>query len=145
MDIISKQTYSRRKFFSFGGALGAATSIPQKSLVVQNKSFHLNSTDLEEDMIFMSATKLAELIRRKKLSSEELVKAYIERIEAVNYRLNAVVMECFDRALKEAKAADLAMKKGNNLGVLHGVPMTIKDSFETEGVVSTGGTLGRLN
>jgi len=53
------------------------------------------------------------------------------------------VMPCFDRALAEAKAADEALAKGKSKGPLHGVPMTIKDSIETEGVISTGGTQGR--
>ena len=93
--------------------------------------------------IFMSATKLAQWIREKKISSFEAVKACQSRIAAVNPKLNAVIELCTERALVEAKQADAAQAKGQIRGPLHGVPMTIKDSFDTAGVVSTGGTLGR--
>ena len=93
----------------------------------------------------MSATKLAQLIREKKVSSVQAVETFIKRIEHVNPHINAVVQTCFDRALAEAKAADEALARGEIKGPLHGVPFTIKDSLETEGVVSTGGTMGRIN
>ncbi|HEY9011563.1 MAG TPA: amidase [Devosia sp.] len=91
----------------------------------------------------MSATKLAGLIRAKKLSAVEVVKLHIARIEAVNPKINAVVMPCYERALSEAADADAMLAKGKLKGALHGVPMTIKDSFDTAGIISTGGTLGR--
>ena len=107
------------------------------------KKSWLTSSDPATDIIFMSATKLAQLIREKKVSATEAVKAYIARIEHVNLKLNAVVQICFERALLEAKAADEALAAGNIKGPLHGVPFTIKDSLDTEGVISTGGTVGR--
>lgn len=91
----------------------------------------------------MSATRLAELVREKKVSSQEVVEACLARIAAVNPRINAVVQLCAERALREAKEADALLARGQLRGALHGVPMTIKDSFDTAGVVSTGGTLGR--
>jgi amidase len=133
-------SYSRRHFLAMGFLTGAAPDLSHAAAIPPPVS-----TDATDELVFMSAVKLAGLIRRKKVSSEELVKAYIDRIEDVNYHLNAVVMQCYDRALREAKAADQALSRGKSLGPLHGVPMTIKDSFETEGVVSTGGTLGHLN
>ncbi len=140
---------SRRKFLSSLGA-GSAAMMALSSHQLSASSFakangYLMSKDDTEDLIYMSTTKLAEMIRTKKVSSEELVTAYIDRIEDVNYHLNAVVMQCFDRALEEAKAADKALKKKDIKGPLHGVPMTLKDSFEAEGVISTGGTLGRID
>lgn len=101
------------------------------------------AADTSDDPLFMSATRLAQLIREKKISSVEVVRRHIERIQKVDPMLNAVVMPCFDRALAEAKAADEALARGQVKGALHGVPMTIKDSIETEGVISTGGTQGR--
>src|SRR5688572_20743339 len=101
------------------------------------------SSDLSTEPIFMSATKLAQWIREKKISSVEAVKACQSRIAAVNPKLNAVVELCSERALVEAKQADAAQAKGQITGPLHGVPMTIKDSFDTAGLVSTGGALGR--
>jgi len=97
-----------------------------------------------DDILFGSATRLAQLIREKKVSAVETAQAHIARIQAVNQKLNAVIQTCFERALEEAKQADALLAQGRTKGPLHGVPMTIKDSLDTEGVVSTGGTLGRF-
>ncbi len=120
--------------------LAAASAAPSAS-----GPAYLASTDPAEDPVFMSATKLAGLLRAKKLSSVEAVTLACARIDAVNPKINAVVMECRERAFAEARAADAALASGKVLGPLHGVPMTIKDSIDTEGVISTGGTVGRIN
>ncbi len=101
------------------------------------------STDKSDEIIFMSATKLAGLIKAKKVSALEAVDAFIARQLIVNDRLNAVVMNCYERARAEAKALDAKAAKGEWVGALHGVPMTIKDSLDTEGVITTGATFGR--
>jgi amidase len=82
-------------------------------------------------------------IREKKVSATEAVTACLARIAEVNPRLNAVVQLCAERAQREARQADAMLAKGQTKGPLHGVPITIKDSFDTAGIVSTGGTLGR--
>lgn len=86
---------------------------------------------------------LTNLIHKKSVSSYEVVSAFIRRIEIVNPRLNAVVAFRPEEALREAKKADEELSKGKSNGILHGIPCTIKDSFDTEGIISTGGTLGR--
>jgi amidase len=95
------------------------------------------------DIIDASATALARAIHAKELSSAEVVQAYLQRIEAVNPQLNAVVQLRAEAALAEAKAADAALARGQIMGPLHGVPMTIKDSLDTAWVITTGGTTGR--
>ena len=100
-------------------------------------------TGRSDDPLFMSAAKLAGLIRARKISSVEAVRLCLGRIEQVNPTLNAVVTLCRERALAEAAAADAALAAGRNTGALHGVPMTIADVFDTAGVVSTAGTPGR--
>ncbi len=90
-----------------------------------------------------SAKELADLIMKKEVSSSELVDACLERIKEINTELNAVVQLCEERARAEALNADNSLAQGNVSGSLHGVPMCIKDSFDSEGIVSTGGTLGR--
>ena len=95
------------------------------------------------DLIWFSATALARAIREKELSSEEVVRAHLDRIEEVNPKLNAVVQLAADRALAEAQTADDALARGDLKGPLHGVPITLKDSIDTEGIITTGGTLGR--
>lgn len=97
------------------------------------------------DIINLPVHKLTNLILKKKLSSYEVVSAFVKRIEVVNPGLNAVVAFRPEEALKEATKADEELSKGKSKGALHGIPCTIKDSFDTEGIVSTGGTLGRRN
>jgi amidase len=98
-----------------------------------------------DELVYTSATSLAHAIREKRVSSQEVVEAYIHRIEAVNPQLNAVVQLTADTALTQARQADVALARGEIKGPLHGVPITIKDSFDTEGVISTAGTKGRAS
>lgn len=98
---------------------------------------------LTEDVQYASVVQMAQMIRDKKISSVELVNSMYDRITEVNPRINAVVLMCKERALMEAQKADNLLASGRIMGPLHGIPMTIKDSLETEGVISTGGTLGR--
>ena len=95
-------------------------------------------------LIFTSATALATAIRTKHLSAAEVVTAFLARIDAVNPQLNAVV-ELNPDALLHARRADDALRRGDRLGPLHGVPLTIKESFAVRGMRATGGTLGRAH
>ena len=95
------------------------------------------------EFLHVSARGLARAIAARELSSLEAVQAHLERIENVNPALNAVVQLIPERALAEARQADAALASGASSGVLHGVPITIKDSLDTEGIISTGGTMGR--
>jgi amidase len=95
------------------------------------------------ELIYASATALARAIRAKEVSAVEVVNAHLQRIEEVNPALNAVVQLCAEAAQAEARAADAALARGQTTGPLHGVPMTIKDSLDTTGVITTGGTQGR--
>ena len=96
-----------------------------------------------DELIYASATTLARAIRDKKVSSQAVVEACLARIDAVNPRLNAVVQVTAETAMQQARAADAALAKGELFGPLHGVPITIKDSLDTAGVISTAGTTGR--
>ncbi len=95
------------------------------------------------DIIYSSAKSIARAIQAKEVSAAEAVEAHLRRIDEVNPKLNAVVKLAGDRAMAEARNADEALARGESLGAFHGVPITIKDSHDTEGIVSTGGTLGR--
>ena len=83
----------------------------------------------------MDASRLAKLIASRELSSVEVVRAHLDRIEEVNPRLNAIVTLA-DTALDAAGKADAAVKSGAKLGPLHGVPFTVKDSIDTAGVLT---------
>jgi amidase len=86
-----------------------------------------------------SASELARRIRAKELSSRELTDYYIDRIERLDGALNAVVVRDFERARAAADAADTALADGRSLGALHGVPMTIKESYDIAGLPTTWG------
>ena len=97
------------------------------------------------DLISSSATSQAAAIKQKSVSAEEVVLAHLDRIEAVNPTLNAVVQRCDEAALSEARGADADIARGDIRGPLHGVPMTIKDSIDTAGVITSAGTMGRAS
>jgi amidase len=98
-----------------------------------------------DNVIFSSASEIARRIRAREISAVEVMKMHFARIDQVNPSLNAVVTRCDHIALERAKEADAALAKGKTLGPLHGVPITIKDAFDTAGVRSTGGTKGLAN
>jgi Asp-tRNA(Asn)/Glu-tRNA(Gln) amidotransferase A subunit family amidase len=94
------------------------------------------------DLVSLSASEMARQVARGQTTSEELIEAHIRRIEAVNPRLNAVVLPRFDDARREAAAADQAVRSGQPLGPLHGVPITIKECFHVAGLPATEGIDG---
>jgi fatty acid amide hydrolase len=97
------------------------------------------------DLWRSSATEIAALIARGEVSSSDAVAAHIERIEAVDGMLNAVVVRRFDDAMAEARRADEGRARGDALGPLHGVPMTIKECFDLAGTPSTFGLTTRTH
>ena len=101
----------------------------------------------DQPIFYQDASELARLIRTRQLSSREVVQAHLDRIAAVNPKINAVVTLMADAALDGADAADQAVASGAHLGPLHGVPFTIKDSLDTLGVPTQRGSrlfLGHL-
>lgn len=91
------------------------------------------------DYAFASAQELAGAIRTGKTSSSELLEMYIGRIEQHDGRINAVVIRDFDRARTAAAEADAALARGDAHGPLHGVPMTVKESFNIAGLKTCWG------
>ncbi len=91
------------------------------------------------DLAFRPATALLAALERKETSSEELLRLYLARIERLHASVNAVVTLDADRAVAEARACDAERARGELRGPLHGLPVTVKDSFETEGLLTTSG------
>jgi amidase len=91
------------------------------------------------ETLFQSATDAAQMLSHKELSSRELTEMLLTWIDAVNPALNAVVELRREAALREAAAADEAIARGDDLGPVHGVPMTIKDSFNVADLHTTWG------
>jgi fatty acid amide hydrolase len=93
----------------------------------------------------LCAHELAALIARREVSSLEAVQAHIARIEQVNSQLNAVVVQRYEQACVEARAADEHLARGEPAGPLHGVPLTIKESLDLAGTPSTFGLPSRAS
>ena len=91
------------------------------------------------DLAFQSATSLAAAIRDRKVGAVELLELYLARIERHNPALNCVIGLVVDAARERARAADAATMKGESWGPLHGVPMTLKESFDVPGLPTTWG------
>ncbi len=92
-----------------------------------------------DHLTFLPAHALAEAIRRREVSSAEVVEAYLSRIAKYNPALNAIVTIDAERARRRARELDTEIERGELRGALHGVPVTIKDAFETEGLRTTFG------
>ena len=93
-----------------------------------------------DDLLFLSASRAASLIRQKKLSPVELAEAVLGAIEAAQPVLNAFVTVTRDVALAQARVAEAAVMAGGPLPPLHGVPVSIKDQVETAGILTTHGS-----
>jgi Asp-tRNA(Asn)/Glu-tRNA(Gln) amidotransferase A subunit family amidase len=92
------------------------------------------------ELPFLSAVSMAEQIREKKLSPVELVEAHLARIEKVNPKLNAFVQVDAEGARRQARAAEAAVARDEELGPLHGVPISIKSSIEVKGMRCEAGS-----
>ena len=90
-------------------------------------------------MIFNSAHEILEKIKQREVSSLEVLESFLAQVEKVNPTINAIVALDIERAKEKALEADNKINLKSKLGPLHGLPMTIKDAFEVEGIVSTGG------
>jgi amidase len=93
----------------------------------------------------MSATELANAIRSRRVSSQEVIEAHLRRIEAINASINAVVIVMREEALEAAKAADRAVAVGGDLPPFHGVPFTVKQNIDVAGTPTTQGLKALAN
>ncbi|MCT1560964.1 amidase family protein, partial [Brevibacterium casei] len=93
-----------------------------------------------DDLRWLSTRELAARIAAKEISAREALTDQLRRIDEVNPAINAVVTRDDDRAMAEAAAADEALAAGEEVGVLHGVPMTHKDTHDTAGMRTTWGS-----
>lgn len=96
------------------------------------------------DLITKSLAEIADLIRNRKVSPVEVVEAHLDQISRVNPALNAIVTLA-PHVLEHARRAEDALMHGDATGVLHGVPITIKDTIETAGIRTTSGSLIRTD
>src|SRR5579864_8725493 len=97
-------------------------------------------TEMTSEVTSLSASQIAELVRTRKLSPVEVVKAHLARVERVNPKINAFVQVDGERALAQAREAEAAVMRGEELGPLHGVPISIKSSIDVAGMRCEAGT-----
>ena len=86
------------------------------------------------DIVLKSATELGVLIKARKLSPVEITQAFLDRIYALNGKLNAFITITADNALARARQAEREIKSGKYFGPLHGIPYGAKDLFATKGI-----------
>ncbi len=89
---------------------------------------------------YKSATELVKAFKSGELTSVSFMESTLERIQKINPGLNAVISNVFDQALERAKEADRQLENKENPGLLHGLPVTIKDNLEVEGMPCTAGS-----
>src|SRR5580658_9042336 len=94
---------------------------------------------MRQDHAFASATRLAAEIRDRRVGCLELLDFFLARAERYNPALNAIIAWQVDKARDRARAADAALARGENWGPLHGLPMTVKESFNLVGLPTTFG------
>ncbi|MCY3810240.1 MAG: amidase [Gammaproteobacteria bacterium] len=90
-------------------------------------------------LAFSSATELARRIKAREIGCVEMLKIYFDRVDAFNADLNAIIVQMREAALASAEEADRALARGDDLGPLHGVPMTTKESYDIAGTPTTWG------
>jgi aspartyl-tRNA(Asn)/glutamyl-tRNA(Gln) amidotransferase subunit A len=105
-----------------------------------NLDAHCHASEMNDELCFLPATRLRESIGRRELSPVEVVQAVLQRAERLQQRLNCFVTICHDEALRDARAAESALMRGEPLGLLHGIPYTCKDLVDTRGVRTTLGS-----
>ena len=97
------------------------------------------------EVVFKSATELAHLIKSRKLSPVELVRAFLDRIEAVNPKVNAFITITGGQAIDQARKAEREIAAGRYRGPLHGIPYAPKDLIATQGIRTTNGSKATSN
>ena len=96
------------------------------------------------ELVQHNLTALAKMIQSREVSPVEVVEAHLKQIEEVNPRVNAIVTLAPD-SLAQARVAEKVVREGGSIGLLRGLPITIKDTIETEGLRSTSGSPVRAN
>ncbi len=91
------------------------------------------------DLQALNIEEAIRLLRSRRISAVELAQAHLARIEKIDPEINCFITLTADLALEQAAAADLAAREGRFLGPLHGIPLALKDLFETRGVATTAG------
>ena len=94
----------------------------------------------QSELPFLTVAELARLIESREVSPVEVTQAYLDRIDALDFKFNAYLAISRREALQAAQDAEEAIARGEYLGAMHGIPVAVKDQFWTKGIRTTGGT-----
>ena len=94
----------------------------------------------KQDIPFLTTAELSELIRTREVSPVEATSAYLDRIEALNFKFNSYLTVCRKEAMAAAEEAERAIASGNYIGPMHGIPVAVKDQLWTKGIRTTAGS-----
>ena len=94
----------------------------------------------ETDLWFLTIRQAGELMRRGELSPVELTRAFLDRIDAIDGQLHAYITVLRNEAVAQARTAEAEMLRGDYKGPLHGVPIALKDNYDTAGIRTTAGS-----
>src|SRR3954447_586792 len=130
---------TRRAFSQALAVVGAAGGLQQPALAASLAGRSAAAGAAPDDLCDLGAVDLASRLRRKDVSAREVMAAHLARIERLNPKVNAIVTLVADRAIEEAARADAAAARGDELGVLHGLPVAHKDLVDTAGIRTTYG------
>jgi amidase len=129
------------------GSIAALSAIVSPTLANAKGSFtnfrqpNFETPGADTDVCFMKAVDLAALIRSKKISAREVMQAHLKQIGKVNSKVNAIVtLVPEDQLMAQALEADESQAKGNLNGIMHGLPIAVKDLFDTKGIRTTYGS-----
>ena len=143
---MEENNISRRQMIKIG-SIAAMSTVVSPPLVSAKSSFtglEKNNVEIpgsDTDLCYMKAIDMAALIRTKKISARELMQAHLKQIERLNAKVNAIItLVPEDQLMAQALAADESLAKGNWIGLLHGLPMAVKDLADTKGIRTTYGS-----
>ncbi len=124
--------HDRRDFLKISAGAYAAAALTARLEAVQREE--------PDDLTGLSLSNASELVRLRKISPVDLTRACLARIERLNPSLNAFITVTGEQALSDAKAAETEIAGGRRRGPLHGIPIGLKDLFDTAGVLTTAGS-----
>ena len=104
--------------------------------IAMQKVYPQVSVDLEKKICNMTVNQMTQGMAAGDFTSEEILLTFLQRIRREGVQLNAIADECFDKALHEARERDSERLQGHVRGRLHGIPITVKDTIEVEGMVT---------